>query len=911
MKRQKGITLIALVITIIVLLILVGVTITMLTGENGILNQATKSTIETYHGTVKEQIILGADEYFTAKNVDGYKEDVIKYLLNEKSYTEVVDDYYRVKVEKVASTIKTGKGKTKAEGDIYVIEKENTTTAQNTKIASTVISDIKVADTTVGNTKYVLRYYEKYNKSKDLLYLYANGTIENPKPIVPIEPGDVQITYIEDLVELQQAVNNGTTYQEKEITKDTIIAIQNDLDFTNIDNYDPDDINRDTLKTTLTSEGFTSIGTDTNPFIGIFEGNNYKISNLTMGSSSVEYAGLFGYNSGTIQNLNMQSPVIQAKNVGTIAYSNSGTIQNCTVNESRLTHTGGNIGGIVYQNESLGKIKECSNSKGSYTAQGQYAGAGIVAINDGLVDSCINNTEITKGSCYPGGIAYMNNGTVQKCENHGKIKANFSAGVIYENNGTVLKCINTGDVTSSAPNCGGIIGENKTTAVVDGCINKGNISGIQYVGGVIGLNSAENTVKNCDNKGVISSNLNYTGGIVGYSNQKIIIDNCNNYNDISAKDQHIGGIIGSSANLSEIRNCINEGKIDMKEDNCYIGGIAGSLGSCVIENCKNKNTISFTESWAAGIVGKTSDANITNCINEGDIQFNQEISSRSSANDIGGIIGEGGVVNITNCINSGNITTIGNEIGGIIGKVATGENTTINQCYNTGNIINTYSSADSNNATGGIVGTVYYKDGAKINKCYNSGSIETLSCQNTGGILGESLYMCYLTNVYNLGNISGKKYVGGISGYAKTKILNAYNSGNISGEECISGIVGWDVDSKGKQNIYNIGNVTGSTSPGQLFGKARICSIQNVSQLYCSSNISVDSIGIAEMSPTELEQLKNEITSMTDDNIKSQTFVNTLNSNVATINSTLTETDDALVQWKLDSTGRPTLDITY
>ena len=41
MKRQKGITLIALVITIIVLLILVGVTITMLTGENGILNQAT------------------------------------------------------------------------------------------------------------------------------------------------------------------------------------------------------------------------------------------------------------------------------------------------------------------------------------------------------------------------------------------------------------------------------------------------------------------------------------------------------------------------------------------------------------------------------------------------------------------------------------------------------------------------------------------------------------------------------------------------------------------------------------------------------------------------------------------------------------------------------------------------------
>ena len=39
-KGKKGITLIALVITIIVLLILAGVTIATLTGDNGILKQA-------------------------------------------------------------------------------------------------------------------------------------------------------------------------------------------------------------------------------------------------------------------------------------------------------------------------------------------------------------------------------------------------------------------------------------------------------------------------------------------------------------------------------------------------------------------------------------------------------------------------------------------------------------------------------------------------------------------------------------------------------------------------------------------------------------------------------------------------------------------------------------------------------
>ena len=41
-NTNKGITLIALVITIIVLLILAGVTIASITGENGILRKSTK-----------------------------------------------------------------------------------------------------------------------------------------------------------------------------------------------------------------------------------------------------------------------------------------------------------------------------------------------------------------------------------------------------------------------------------------------------------------------------------------------------------------------------------------------------------------------------------------------------------------------------------------------------------------------------------------------------------------------------------------------------------------------------------------------------------------------------------------------------------------------------------------------------
>lgn len=66
MRNQRGITLIALVITIIVLLILAGVSIAMLTGENGILNKASKSASETNVAADKEAAITDLNAAYTA-----------------------------------------------------------------------------------------------------------------------------------------------------------------------------------------------------------------------------------------------------------------------------------------------------------------------------------------------------------------------------------------------------------------------------------------------------------------------------------------------------------------------------------------------------------------------------------------------------------------------------------------------------------------------------------------------------------------------------------------------------------------------------------------------------------------------------------------------------------------------------
>lgn len=89
-KSNKGITLIALVITIIVLLILAGVSIAMLTGSNGVLTKASESQVMNKRGEVSERINLALNavmtdilsESTTSNNnkidLDNYNEAIIK-----------------------------------------------------------------------------------------------------------------------------------------------------------------------------------------------------------------------------------------------------------------------------------------------------------------------------------------------------------------------------------------------------------------------------------------------------------------------------------------------------------------------------------------------------------------------------------------------------------------------------------------------------------------------------------------------------------------------------------------------------------------------------------------------------------------------------------------------------------------
>ncbi len=90
-NKQHGITLIILVITIVVLLILAGITIVTLTGDNGIINQAKNASDSTEYAQWEEKInvaIIDAE----SKNKNPTIDDIIEELINK----EIISDSSQV-----------------------------------------------------------------------------------------------------------------------------------------------------------------------------------------------------------------------------------------------------------------------------------------------------------------------------------------------------------------------------------------------------------------------------------------------------------------------------------------------------------------------------------------------------------------------------------------------------------------------------------------------------------------------------------------------------------------------------------------------------------------------------------------------------------------------------------------------
>ena len=91
LKKQKGITLIALVVTIVVLLILAGVTISLLLDENGIIAKSKDARIETRASQVEDEVGMWKQHNFINKESNQAQESadtMLESLISRKLLTE-------------------------------------------------------------------------------------------------------------------------------------------------------------------------------------------------------------------------------------------------------------------------------------------------------------------------------------------------------------------------------------------------------------------------------------------------------------------------------------------------------------------------------------------------------------------------------------------------------------------------------------------------------------------------------------------------------------------------------------------------------------------------------------------------------------------------------------------------------
>lgn len=168
----------------------------------------------------------------------------------------------------------------------------------------------------------------------------------------------------------------------------------------------------------LTGYVWTPIGSGKH-FAGTFNGNNHKVTGMSVFAAGIGYAGLFGYVSGgTVQNVHVVGKVT-AMNVS-------------------------DVGGIVGQVGANSVVQNCL-SEVTVTATGKStAVGGVVGTSVGTINLCWNKEAVAAGGVFVGGV--VGDGNAKNCANFGKVKSESNAGGIA-GKGKVENSYNLGDVT--------------------------------------------------------------------------------------------------------------------------------------------------------------------------------------------------------------------------------------------------------------------------------------------------------------------------------------------------------------------------------------------------------------------------------------------------------------------------------
>ena len=119
-KKEKGITLMALVVTIVILLILAGVSLNLVFGSNGIVSKAGEAREEQCHGSIRDIMSMKYSEYNMKKSLEEIDENFMSYIQDEGDLTA---DGSINTVKFLGKKVFLGNGSDKK--DVYVLEEKD------------------------------------------------------------------------------------------------------------------------------------------------------------------------------------------------------------------------------------------------------------------------------------------------------------------------------------------------------------------------------------------------------------------------------------------------------------------------------------------------------------------------------------------------------------------------------------------------------------------------------------------------------------------------------------------------------------------------------------------------------------------------------------------------------------------
>ena len=382
-NEKRGITLIALVVTIIVLLILAGVSISMLTGQNGVLNRAREAKEEYSNSSEKEKIQLSYASAITkklgnsitaeelqneldemlGKNQDGTSKTEITDRGDGVFYVKFIETNHNYKIYNGDVTLLTGEDKS-------VVEPKNIADWEYTPNddGTLTITGYKGSDTEVVIPNYISGVKVREIKNSASNSIWSDDICDTNESIhfgcagIYVQKTIKRITISYGIEEIGNFAFSGTVGMDNINIPSTVTNIGDDAFFgcKNLDNinipssvasigtnafYNCSNLTNVTIQSGLTSIGSTAFGgcssltnitipsSVTSIEYGAFQ-NCSSLTNITIPSSvtSIEN-GVFNGCSG-LTNITIPSSVTS---IGVEAFSNCSNLTNIIIPSSVTT----------------------------------------------------------------------------------------------------------------------------------------------------------------------------------------------------------------------------------------------------------------------------------------------------------------------------------------------------------------------------------------------------------------------------------------------------------------------------------------------------------------------------------------------------------------------------------------------